>query len=692
VAALLTSIAAADPPASVVHALHRETEGNPFFLEEVVRHLDEQGKLLDRSGAWQAESTGVQLSVPDTIRLTIGRRLDGLGETTRGILTIAAIIGRGFGFELLEELADATEDELLDALDEAERANVITSTTEAGTVRFRFAHELTRQTLVADVSLTRRQLFHLRVADAMERVYASSLPEHASELAYHLVEAGRRADQRKTIQFLVLAGERALEAAAYEDAARHLDRALSVVPSDDLTTRAPILETLAMAERSLGQPEDAIATWNEALDAFETIGDTDTVARLCMDAGIQVAFWARTGDARRLVTRGLNALGDRENAHRAGLIALDAIITGNAGDYERAERLLEQALAIARRHADDRVLGRVLYSKAAHHFTFLEQEKTIETGTESIEHLRRAGDLWNLTNVLGFVGQSLGFVGRFDEAARVTEGSKQLAERMGNWVAYIYIDRARAWRHLAHNPDANRLEADGQRDLDLGNKLGYRWMSAVGYTRMSFASFVKGHWDDAIARAHEAAALEAGPLQGHLGRLVLLCAYRGENDEALRYYEELRRWEIPEPGTPSRFGVLNALLAAMEGLALIGEYDEAGRLYPWALEATAPGMRIFRGWDYRLFVTLAGIGAACARRYEEAEEHFRQAIRIAEDLPYVLEQPEAYRFYARMLLERDAPGDRDKAEDFLKKAIVSYRSLGMPKHEELTNAMLAQIA
>jgi tetratricopeptide (TPR) repeat protein len=209
---------------------------------------------------------------------------------------------------------------------------------------------------------------------------------------------------------------------------------------------------------------------------------------------------------------------------------------------------------------------------------------------------------------------------------------------------------------------------------------------------MSFASFMRGRWDEAIARANEAATLEAGPLQGHLGRLVLLHAYRGDKEEALQCYEQLGHWDLPEAGTPSRFGVLNAFLAAMEGLALIGENDEAARLYPWAVEATTSGMRLFRGWDYRLYVTLAGIGATCARRFDVAEEHFRVAIRLAEELPYVLEQPEAYRFYARMLIDRDAPGDREKADGLLKKAVGCYASLGMPKHEALTASMLTQIA
>jgi class 3 adenylate cyclase/tetratricopeptide (TPR) repeat protein len=691
VGALLRALSGREPPEELVRLLHAETEGNPFFLEEIVRHLDDRNLLFDASGGWLESYEGVALELPETVRLTIGRRLDTIAPRARSVLTTAAFIGRDFGIDLIAELAETDEDELLDALDDAERSHLISSTNEAGLITFRFTNDLIRQTLIRDVSLSRSQLIQLRVADGMERVYADDLAEHAADIAHHLAAAGRRAERARTVRFYLMAGDRALEKAAYHDAARHFDRALGVGAAEDLIVRAPILEKLAKAERSLGHPDEAIATWNEALEAYEALGESDTVARLCLDAGIQVAWWLRNGDAHRLIARGRAALAGQTTAHLAGLIALEGVVLSHEGHYARAEACLDEALTIARRFDDERVLGRVLYSKVAHHFNFAQHDKAAELGLEAAAHLEHTRELWDLTNVVGFAGQSLGFLGRFEDAATLTEGRRELAERLGNWVAYIYIDRARAWRHIGADPDPKRLEADGKRDHDLGMRLGYNWMRAVGYTRMSYAAFLQGDWDEALERARAAASFDAGPLQGHLGRLVLLHGYRGERDEALHHYEELSRWDMPSSDSPNRFGVWDAFLAALEGLAMLGEDDEVAKLYPIARQAVQPA-RLFRGWDYRVQTTLAGIAATAAERWDEAEDFFRRSIELVESLPLRLEQPEAYRFYARMLLKRDDTGDRANADTYIAKAIEGYASRGMHRHVTLTQAMATQIA
>jgi tetratricopeptide (TPR) repeat protein len=666
-----------------VQALHEETDGNPFFLEEVVRHLADQDQLFDEAGAWRASPS---IAVPDTIRLTVGRRLDVLTDKTHTLLTNAAIIGRAFGFQLLEALTDLTEDELVDALDEAERARLIASSIDSGGVRFRFEHELIRHTLVEGVSLARRQLLHQRVADAIERVHAATIDDHVSDLAYHLLEAGDRADPTRTLRFLVAAGERALEAAAYEEALRHLERALAMTPADDLSGRARILEELAMAHRSLGRPAEAIASWSEALDAYESLGDLETVARVCLDACIQVSWWANRPETFELIERGLRATRDEDDPGRAALLAMSAVMSSHLGSYHDAEEKLERALELARAQDNGRVLGVVLFTTCAHHFNYQQHEKAVEIGRVAIDQLRDAGDLWNLANVQGFVGQSLGFLGRFDEAATATEGAKALAERLGNWVAYVYIDRARAWRHMSRSPDPERLDADGVRDVELGEQLGYGWMSSLGYTRRSFAAFLTGRWEDALSLATESSRYEFGVGHGHLGRLVLLQAYLGDRDASCDAFERLRPG-FPQQGDPAYVGAWDSFLAAVEGMAMLDEREALAELHPRVIDILTFN-KLFRGWDYRLVLTVAGMSATCAGLWTEAEAHFTEAMRIADTLPYPTEQPEARRFYAWMLLQRDLPGDRSKAAELLQEAIAGYHHIGMPRHEALAAAML----
>ena len=132
------------------------------------------------------------------------------------------------------------------------------------------------------------------------------------------------------------------------------------------------------------------------------------------------------------------------------------------------------------------------------------------------------------------------------------------------------------------------------------------------------------------------------------------------------------------------------LLGVVEGLAVLGERQAAGELYPLALEALETGTIV--SWDgRRLLQTVAGIAAAAGGQWDQAEGHYQTALRQAHEIPFRSEQPEVRRWYAQMLLERAGPGDRDKARGMLEEAIDSYREIGMPKHVEMAESLLGEL-
>ncbi len=204
------------PPGQLVKIIFDETQGNPFFIEELYKYLVEEGKVFDASGQFRLDVKVDEVDVPDKIRLVVGRRLDRLGKSGRQILTAAAVIGRSFGFKLLETILSHVDvDDLLTAIEQAERLGLVVSTSEGPEAPFQFAHELIRQTLLADASLPRRQLLHLRVADAIEKAYPEALSENAVEIAHHLSQAGSLLDCQRLVLHLQTAGKNALEAAAF---------------------------------------------------------------------------------------------------------------------------------------------------------------------------------------------------------------------------------------------------------------------------------------------------------------------------------------------------------------------------------------------------------------------------------------------------------------------------------------------
>ena len=197
---LLAALGGSDPPVALVSAIYRETEGNPFFVTEVFQHLSEEGALFDDDGQWKSELDVEALDVPEGVRLVIGRRLE---------------------VRVLEAVEGQDPNGVLDALDEAIAAGLVTSITVGREARYAFAHELIRQTLLATLSLPRRQRLHLRVANAFEKVYEARADERAADVARHLYQAGTAAESTKTIHYhyyfdvfrsndLVRAGEEAI--------------------------------------------------------------------------------------------------------------------------------------------------------------------------------------------------------------------------------------------------------------------------------------------------------------------------------------------------------------------------------------------------------------------------------------------------------------------------------------------------
>ena len=234
---MLAALGGASPPEALVVGIYRETEGNPFFVEEVYQHLEDEGVLHQDDGSWRPELDLAELDVPEGVRLVIGRRLERVSADSRKVLTFGAVVGRGFSLDLLEAVGDVTGDALLTALEEAEQAYLIVASSRRE-ARWDFCHALIRQTLAESLSVPRRQRLHLRVADAIETAAAS--PEaQASDIAYHLQQAGSTADQAKTVRFLTLAGDQALEAGAFDEALRQFDGALSMQVEDDQRHRLP---------------------------------------------------------------------------------------------------------------------------------------------------------------------------------------------------------------------------------------------------------------------------------------------------------------------------------------------------------------------------------------------------------------------------------------------------------------------
>jgi predicted ATPase len=199
VAQMLYELSERQVPETLVSLIFEESQGYPFFVEEVYRHLIEEGKIFDEAGQFRTDVEIDEIDVPENVRLIIGRRLERLDENEKRALTAAAVIGRSFSFKLLTAICEIDEDELFTIIEKAQQMGIIVASSEAPEKPFTFSHELVRQTLLAGISTPRRQHLHAGVADAIARLYPDAVNDRAGDIADHLIKAGSFVDGDRSI-------------------------------------------------------------------------------------------------------------------------------------------------------------------------------------------------------------------------------------------------------------------------------------------------------------------------------------------------------------------------------------------------------------------------------------------------------------------------------------------------------------
>jgi predicted ATPase/predicted Ser/Thr protein kinase len=258
--------------------LYRETEGNPFFVEEVMKALVEEGALYREDGRWQRKEIA-EIDIPQSIREVIGRRLEHISEPCGRALSLAAVIGRRFGFETLQAAGELPEEDLLNALEEAIQAQLVREESAAGEVEYDFVHALIREVLYERLSLRRRMTLHQKIGEALERLYAGRLDRVVEDLAHHFTHAPHGVGLDKAIGYSLGAARKSLGLFAHEDAVRHYENAIELIEATGDESR--LAETrLALGEPlvNLGNTPRAVEAYEQALEYFDRRGTPGDVA------------------------------------------------------------------------------------------------------------------------------------------------------------------------------------------------------------------------------------------------------------------------------------------------------------------------------------------------------------------------------------------------------------------------------
>ncbi len=357
VAQMLQGLSQKQAPDRLVNLIFEESQGYPFFIEEVYRHLVEEGKVFDEAGQFRTDIEIDEIDVPENVRLIIGRRLERFDEHEKRVLAAAAMIGRSFSFRLLTEVSQVDVDELFTVIEKAQQMGIIVPSSEGPEQPFAFAHELVRQTLLAGISGPRKQRLHAAVVDAIELVYPRFVNERAGEIAEHLLKAGSFADSRRLVRYLALAGKNALRAAAFEDAVRRFRSALSYQGAVDPKEKADLLTSLAMAELGLERFDAAVADLREVLEIYTNLGDREMIGNSFAELADAFIWVGRFQEAAETARRGLAQLEGDISANRVRLLAVLGQASAASAGREQACAALREAQEIASQLSDPKARG-----------------------------------------------------------------------------------------------------------------------------------------------------------------------------------------------------------------------------------------------------------------------------------------------------------------------------------------------
>ncbi|HSF03336.1 MAG TPA: hypothetical protein VLA62_10005, partial [Solirubrobacterales bacterium] len=413
-----------------------KAEGNPFFIEELVRSMQELG-AVERARTGLAARLD-QIAVPDTVQEVILARIERLDDAPRRVLETAAVIGRTVSFSLLRAVSGRPEEALADELRQLQAADFLREARGYPDLEHAFKHALTQDVAYGQVPPDRRRALHGRIVDALEVLYPDRLGEHVGQLAYHALRGERWA---AAVRYARQAGTRAFDRSANREAVASFEQAL-----DALGHLPPGPETLAeaidirLALRSallqLAELPRIARSLREAETAAEALGDKERLAWVRTYLTIAHLFAGEPGEA---LAMGERALALAEEVGNVGLCASARTPLAHAyrerGDYRRAVALFVEAIQALTGDLARNRLGQAMppsfYARSMAAFCLAELGDFAEAqrlATESAEETRALDLPFGLALAHIALGHTHLLEGRLDEAARTLAVALELIE------------------------------------------------------------------------------------------------------------------------------------------------------------------------------------------------------------------------------------------------------------------------
>ncbi|HYZ93560.1 MAG TPA: AAA family ATPase [Actinomycetota bacterium] len=669
VAELLARVASSEPAGRadrLAGELHAETGGNPFFLQEIVRHLTETGRLEQPSD----ERKG-RIDLPDSVRDIVRRRLSRLSGDLGESLAVASVVGQEFDFQVLNLATDIDEGRLLDALDEACRAGL---THEHDADRYAFSHAVVRRTLLDDLSATRRLRLHRRVAEALEQ----HAPEAtAAELAHHFSAAASLGLGGKAVEYSRAAGDRAMAELAYEAAVLQYLRALDVHDAHgdhDGGVRCELTLALGNAYDKAGEYYARDEQFKAAADIARELDRTDLfVAAALGYGGVLPAAVEPDEQGHALLREALERLGPQANRERALVLGRLAHWMHFVPPRSARRSMADEAVAIARRLGDPDVLADALSNRC----WAMDGPDDLEDQLEIADEVLAIGSDTNKKTVLleglRLRTDALFEKGDIDALRDAVSELSRLAEEL-RVLEYIRI--AWAWDAVFATFEGRYEDAELIKDKvhEMLRSMGHSQSELVSAALSFPMNWMRGKLIEGLP-LYEALA-EAMPSRLFYSAVAAWCTADAGMHERTR--------EILDAVSPDAISSLaqgyvwwSTLVGFTQAVTQLGDREWAETLYalmaPYSGRLCTTGSSGFLGAVDHYLGELALIrdDPESAGAYLEAalEQHGRMHAR-----PFVALTQMAY---ARLLLDRGDPATLDRAHELQDAAIATALELGL---------------
>ena len=648
-----------------------ETDGNPFFVGEILRGLSESGALVfdEATGRWHVDRS-MGLALPESVREVIERRVERLGGEALEVLRHAAVIGRVFDVELLESMLDTDAAALLDHLESAVAASLLAELTEQ-VGRFRFAHALINQTLYEGLGATRRARIHRQIAEALEEQCGDEPGERLGELAGHWAAAVVSSNTAKAMHYARRAAERALGQVAPDEAARWYRQALELydqAPGGDRSERCELLIGLGEAQRQIGNPEHR-ETLLGAAGLAQELGDAERLCRavLANSRGWMSNFGGVDSERVQALEAAAGALPDGA-PRRAQVLALLACELHYAGEPARCRALAAEAIEIARAAGDPAALAHVLSNAIWAIMTPDTLQERLRLSDELGELAQRLDDPW-----LSFWAPARSLIVGLEAGDRAQvesglEGMRTVAASVPQPVLNCV--------RLLHESGWALVEGDFQASqqfaidaYEVGTASGQPDAMRIFGAQLFQIRYSQGLAGELVEPSVRLAGGDS--LSAWRAAAAVALIESGQEDQA----REMALAEDFESVPSDDIWSIGMFLWA-DACSRLRVADRAGELYE--LLAPFSGQLARTGTVVCSIPWALGTLATTLERYEQAEGHFAAAAEIEARLGAPLFLARTYTGWARALIARGRPEDIERAKQMLEQAYDTAARLGAP--------------